>query len=168
MWEDLLTPTVYDGKGMCAGDAGYVTIRLPSGEQRLILDRCMATVGTLSNAQHKNRKIGRAGSMRWVGRKPTVRGVAMNPVDHPHGGGRCAFLTPCSRGLSPHPAPGARPQAVPVAHFCSRTQMQWDIKDLLVSWGSRHSQYKCVVNLFVAREMWAYFCRHVSNTTFTE
>lgn len=68
-----------------------MTIRLPSGEQRLILERCMATVGTLSNAQHKNRKIGRAGSMRWAGRKPTVRGVAMNPVDHPHGGGRCCF-----------------------------------------------------------------------------
>ena len=69
-----------------------MTVRLPSGEQRLILERCMATVGTLSNAQHKNRKIGRAGSMRWVGRKPTVRGVAMNPVDHPHGGGRCLLL----------------------------------------------------------------------------
>ena len=72
-----------------AGHDGYVTIRLPSGEQRLVLERCMATVGTLSNAQHKNRKIGRAGSMRWLGRRPTVRGVAMNPVDHPHGGGRC-------------------------------------------------------------------------------
>ena len=66
-----------------------MTVRLPSGEQRLVLERCMATIGSLSNAQHKNCKLGRAGANRWLGRRPTVRGVAMNSVDHPHGGGRC-------------------------------------------------------------------------------
>ncbi len=75
---------------LCADNTGYVTVRLPSGEQRLVLERCMATIGSLSNAQHKNRKLGRAGASRWLGRRPTVRGVAMNSVDHPHGGGRCA------------------------------------------------------------------------------
>jgi large subunit ribosomal protein L2 len=72
----------------CAGDDGYSVVKLPSGEQRLVLSRCMATIGTLSNPQHKNRKLGKAGAARWLGRRPRVRGVAMNPVDHPHGGGR--------------------------------------------------------------------------------
>ena len=70
------------------GDDGYAVVRLPSGEQRLVLVQCSATVGVLSNPQHKNRKLGKAGAMRWIGRRPTVRGVAMNTVDHPHGGGR--------------------------------------------------------------------------------
>lgn len=70
------------------GDDGYAVVRLPSGEQRLVLLKCMATVGVLSNPQHKNRKHGKAGAKRWLGRRPTVRGVAMNCVDHPHGGGR--------------------------------------------------------------------------------
>ncbi|MBC6443928.1 MAG: 50S ribosomal protein L2 [Alphaproteobacteria bacterium GM202ARS2] len=68
-------------------DAGYVMVRLPSGEVRLILGRCMATIGSLSNPDRKNIKIGKAGRKRWLGRRPVVRGVAMNPVDHPHGGG---------------------------------------------------------------------------------
>ena len=76
---------------IAADNTGYVTVRLPSGEQRLVLERCMATIGSLSNAQHKNRKLGRAGANRWLGRRPTVRGVAMNSVDHPHGGGRCGL-----------------------------------------------------------------------------
>lgn len=70
------------------GDDGYAVVRLPSGEQRLVLLNCVATVGVLSNPQHKNRKLGKAGARRWTGRRPTVRGVAMNTVDHPHGGGR--------------------------------------------------------------------------------
>lgn len=70
------------------GDDGYAVVRLPSGEQKLVLQRCMATVGVLSNPQHKNRKLGKAGARRWLGRRPRVRGIAMNPVDHPHGGGR--------------------------------------------------------------------------------
>lgn len=70
------------------GSDGYAVVRLPSGEQRLVLQRCMATIGVLSNPLHKNRKLGKAGARRWLGRRPKVRGIAMNPVDHPHGGGR--------------------------------------------------------------------------------
>lgn len=70
------------------GEDGYALVRLPSGEQRAVLARCTATIGAVSNPQHQNRKIGRAGSSRRMGRRPTVRGVAMNSVDHPHGGGR--------------------------------------------------------------------------------
>lgn len=70
------------------GDDGYSVVKLPSGEQRLVLSRCMATIGVLSNSQNKNIKLGKAGATRWSGRRPRVRGVAMNCVDHPHGGGR--------------------------------------------------------------------------------
>jgi len=68
-------------------DQGYALLRMPSGEQRMVLAECMATVGAVSNPDHKNRKIGKAGRKRWLGKRPVVRGVAMNPVDHPHGGG---------------------------------------------------------------------------------
>ena len=68
-------------------DAGYVMVRLASGEQRKILETCMATIGAVSNQDHSNENLGKAGRVRWKGVKPTVRGVAMNPVDHPHGGG---------------------------------------------------------------------------------
>jgi len=68
-------------------DAGYAQIRLNSGELRMALDTCMATVGAVSNPDHMNEVIGKAGRNRHKGRRPHVRGVAMNPVDHPHGGG---------------------------------------------------------------------------------
>ena len=68
-------------------DGGYTQVKLSSGELRLVRGECMATVGTVSNADHSNVKIGKAGRNRWLGRKPHVRGVVMNPVDHPHGGG---------------------------------------------------------------------------------
>jgi len=68
-------------------DSGYAQIKLSSSEVRLIPLDCMATIGTLSNADKKNTIIGKAGRSRWLGRRPHVRGVAMNPVDHPHGGG---------------------------------------------------------------------------------
>ena len=66
---------------------GYVIVVLSSGEQRLLLGTCMATVGAVSNPDHTNEKLGKAGRRRWRGRRPCVRGVAMNPIDHPHGGG---------------------------------------------------------------------------------
>ncbi len=66
---------------------GYATIRMPSGEMRLINEGCRATFGAVSNAEHSLRVEGKAGRMRWKGVRPTVRGTAMNPVDHPHGGG---------------------------------------------------------------------------------
>ncbi len=68
-------------------DSGYALIRLRSGEVRVIRADCMATIGAVSNPDHQNQSIGKAGRKRWMGIKPTVRGVAMNPVDHPHGGG---------------------------------------------------------------------------------
>lgn len=70
-----------------ARDSRYVTVKLPSGEMRLILGACMATVGTVSNADHMNVVLGKAGRKRWLGIRPRTRGVAMNPVDHPMGGG---------------------------------------------------------------------------------
>lgn len=70
-----------------ARDSRYVTVKLPSGEMRLILGTCMATVGTVSNADHMNVVLGKAGRKRWLGVRPRTRGVAMNPVDHPMGGG---------------------------------------------------------------------------------
>jgi len=68
-------------------DAGYAQIRLNSGELRMVMDTCMATVGAVSNQDHMNESLGKAGRSRHKGRRPHVRGVAMNPIDHPHGGG---------------------------------------------------------------------------------
>ena len=68
-------------------DAGYALLRLGSGEVRMVRAECMATIGAVSNADQSNIKIGKAGRNRWLGKRPSVRGVAMNPVDHPHGGG---------------------------------------------------------------------------------
>ncbi|KAK3444301.1 60S ribosomal protein L2, mitochondrial [Eucalyptus grandis] len=65
----------------------YVMVRLPSGAEKLIDTRCRATIGQVSNPSHGSRKLRKAGQSRWLGRRPVVRGVAMNPVDHPHGGG---------------------------------------------------------------------------------
>ncbi|MDP4797213.1 MAG: 50S ribosomal protein L2 [Rhodospirillales bacterium] len=68
-------------------DQGYAQIRLGSGEIRLVRSECMATVGAVSNPDQQNINLGKAGRKRWLGKRPSVRGVAMNPVDHPHGGG---------------------------------------------------------------------------------
>jgi large subunit ribosomal protein L2 len=70
-----------------AKEGEYVTLRLPSGEVRMVHKRCYATIGEVGNAEHENVVSGKAGRTRWLGIRPTVRGVAMNPVDHPHGGG---------------------------------------------------------------------------------
>jgi len=70
-----------------AKDGKYVTLKMPSGEMRMVLATCIATVGTVSNADHMNVTYGKAGRKRWLGVRPRVRGVAMNPVDHPMGGG---------------------------------------------------------------------------------
>ena len=68
-------------------DQDYVIVRLNSGEQRLVHGRCRGTIGAVSNPDHMNISIGKAGRMRWMGRRPHNRGVSMNPIDHPHGGG---------------------------------------------------------------------------------
>lgn len=90
---------LYPGKGgklvrsaglsaqLMARSGGYVTLRMPSGEMRLIHEDCRATFGAVSNLEHNLRVESKAGRMRWKGVRPTVRGTAMNPVDHPHGGG---------------------------------------------------------------------------------
>jgi large subunit ribosomal protein L2 len=67
-------------------DADYIILRLSSGEQRLVHGRCLATVGAVSNPDHMNTTVGKAGRKRWMGRMPHNRGISMNPVDHPHGG----------------------------------------------------------------------------------
>jgi large subunit ribosomal protein L2 len=72
---------------LMAKEGGWAQIRLGSGEVRRVHDRCMATVGQVGNIEHENYSLGKAGRSRWMGRRPHVRGVAMNPVDHPHGGG---------------------------------------------------------------------------------
>jgi len=72
---------------LVAKEGAYATVRLPSGEMRKVLLECYATVGQVGNLDHENENLGKAGRNRWKGWRPTVRGVVMNPVDHPHGGG---------------------------------------------------------------------------------
>jgi len=75
------------GATLMAKEGEYATLKLPSGEMRLVLARCYATLGEVGNQDHMNVSLGKAGRGRWLGRRPKVRGVAMNPHDHPHGGG---------------------------------------------------------------------------------
>ncbi len=72
---------------LVAREGSYATLRLRSGEMRRVLADCRATLGEVGNSEHNLRSLGKAGAVRWRGKRPTVRGVAMNPVDHPHGGG---------------------------------------------------------------------------------
>ena len=85
---------------VAAKEGDYVTLRLPSSEMRMVRGECRATVGSLSNPEHQNIKIGKAGRNRHKGRRPQTRGVAMNPVDHPHGGGE-AHHTPGGHPVTP-------------------------------------------------------------------
>jgi len=84
-------------------DQGYAQLRLSSGELRMVRAECMATIGAVSNPDQQNIKLGKAGRKRWLGKRPSVRGVAMNPVDHPHGGGEGRTsggrhpVTPCGK-----------------------------------------------------------------------
>lgn len=70
-----------------ANEGGYTQLKMPSGEVRMVVDRCFATIGQVSNLEHNTENLGKAGRMRWLGVRPRVRGTAMNPPDHPHGGG---------------------------------------------------------------------------------
>jgi large subunit ribosomal protein L2 len=72
---------------LLAKEAGYAQIKIPSGETRMVHLDCYATIGQVGNLEHENVSIGKAGRSRWLGKRPTVRGVVMNPIDHPHGGG---------------------------------------------------------------------------------
>ena len=75
------------GAVVAAKEGAYLTLKLPSGEMRMIFKKCYATIGTVGNEDHMNVVVGKAGRNRWRGIRPTVRGMSMNPVDHPHGGG---------------------------------------------------------------------------------
>lgn len=98
-------------------DAGYALLRLSSGEQRMVRQECMATVGAVSNPDNQNTNLGKAGRKRWLGIRPTVRGVAMNPVDHPHGGGEGRT----SGGRHP-----VTPWGVPTKGYKTRTNKRTD------------------------------------------
>jgi len=87
-----------------AKEGDYATLRLPSGEMRMIHLRCRATVGEIGNAEHENLSGGKAGRTRWMGIRPTVRGTTMNPVDHPHGGGE-GSTTPGRHPVTPWGVP---------------------------------------------------------------
>jgi large subunit ribosomal protein L2 len=95
---------------LLAREEDYALIRLPSGEVRRILADCMATIGQVGNAEHSQIKLGRAGRNRLMGRRPSVRGTAMNPRDHPHGGGegRAPIGLPGPRSPWGKPTLGAR------------------------------------------------------------
>jgi large subunit ribosomal protein L2 len=92
------------GVQLLAKDGGMVTLRLPSGEMRLVRAECRATIGTIGNADHQNVKIGKAGRKRHMGVRPQTRGTAMNPVDHPHGGGE-GSTTPGRHPVTPWGVP---------------------------------------------------------------
>lgn len=101
-----------------ARETDYTLIRLPSGEVRRFLSRCMATIGQLSNVDHKNVKLGKAGRSRYLGKRPAVRGSAMTPRDHPHGGGE---------GRSPVGMPGPKtPWGKPALGFKTRNSKRTD------------------------------------------
>ncbi len=84
---------------LVAREGQYATLRLRSGEMRKVLSDCRAVLGEVSNSEHSLRSLGKAGAKRWRGVRPTVRGVAMNPVDHPHGGGEGPYLRWSSPGI---------------------------------------------------------------------
>ncbi len=107
---------------LVARSSGYATLKMPSGEFRLVKDSCKATFGELSNSEHNLRVEGKAGRTRWKGIRPTVRGTAMNPVDHPHGGGEGRH-----NGYIPQ-----TPWAIPTKGYRTRKKSKtkkWIVKD---------------------------------------
>jgi large subunit ribosomal protein L2 len=102
---------------LAAKDGKYAQLKLPSGEVRLVLQDCCATIGQVGNTDHDNIKIGKAGRNRWLGKRPQSRGVAMNPVDHPHGGGEGKS----SGGRHP-----VTPWGVPTKGYKTRTNKRTD------------------------------------------
>jgi large subunit ribosomal protein L2 len=101
-----------------AKEGKYVLLRLPSGEMRLVDKRCKATIGQVGNIDHSNIKLGKAGRKRWLGWRPTVRGSAMTPRDHPHGGGE---------GRSPIGMPGPKtPWGKPALGYKTRRNKATD------------------------------------------
>jgi large subunit ribosomal protein L2 len=104
------------GAQVMAREGDYATLRLPSGEHRRVHVACLATVGQVGNLDHENISIGKAGRSRWLGRRPNVRGVAMNPVDHPMGGGEgksSGGRHPCTPWGQPTKGHKTRPKKAP-------------------------------------------------------
>ena len=99
------------GVQLVAREGKYATLKLPSGETRLVLVTCLATIGVVSNAEHGLQKSGKAGRSRWFGRRPRTRGVAMNPVDHPMGGGEGKASGGHPRSRNGVPAKGFKTRA---------------------------------------------------------
>jgi large subunit ribosomal protein L2 len=106
---------------LSARDGKYATIKLPSGETRMILVTCRATIGTVSNADHNLERSGKAGRSRWLGRRPRVRGVVMNPVDHPMGGGE-------GRASGGHPRSR---KGIPAKGFKTRDKKKYSAKHII-------------------------------------
>ena len=106
---------------LSARDGKYATIKLPSGETRMVLTTCRATIGTVSNPDHNLEKSGKAGRTRWQGRRPRVRGVVMNPVDHPMGGGE-------GRASGGHPRSR---RGVPAKGFKTRDKKKYSAKHII-------------------------------------
>jgi large subunit ribosomal protein L2 len=103
---------------LMARDQGYALLRMPSGEMRQVLEQCRATIGVVGNAEHSQIKLGKAGRTRHLGRRPQVRGSAMNPVDHPHGGGE---------GKAPVGMPGPKtPWGKPALGYRTRNNKRTD------------------------------------------
>lgn len=102
---------------LMAKEGKYAQLRMPSGEVRLVLQECMASIGQVGNLDHENVKIGKAGRNRWLGKRPQSRGVAMNPVDHPHGGGEGKS----SGGRHP-----VTPWGIPTKGYKTRTNKRTD------------------------------------------
>ncbi len=96
---------------LVAKEGKYVTLKLPSGEMRMILAVCLGTIGTISNSDHMTVRLGKAGRNRWLGRRPRTRGVAMNPVDHPMGGGEGKSSGGHPRSRNGIPAKGYKTRA---------------------------------------------------------
>lgn len=105
------------GAQLMAKEGKYAQVRLPSSEVRMVLQECYATIGEVGNSDHSNVVLGKAGRKRWLGVRPSVRGVAMNPVDHPHGGGEGKS----SGGRHP-----VTPWGVPTKGYKTRNNMQTD------------------------------------------
>lgn len=97
---------------LMAKEGDYATLRMPSGEMRMVHINCMATIGQVGNADHQNIRLGKAGRKRWMGRRPEVRGSAMNPRDHPHGGGEGK----APRGMPPKTKWGKPARGVKTRH----------------------------------------------------
>ncbi len=106
-----LARTAGSSAQVVAKEGNYVTLRLRSGEMRLVHGRCLATIGEVGNAEHELLSVGKAGKTRWLGRRPKVRGVAMNPVDHPLGGGEGK-----SSGGRPPVTPWGKPEGRKTRH----------------------------------------------------